>query len=279
MRVDGGGHRSGPSPRTPAPSPREGLPLRLDIVLPAHDEADRIGPVLSAYRRGIPDADVRFLVAMDGCTDDTAAVVASHAHQDDRVVALPFPRMGKGGVLAEAFRLADAELVGFVDADGATPPSEFLRLVDATAGADGAIASRRHHAAILPGARPAGRRVASAGFATVVRGLFHLPYADTQCGAKVFRRAALDRALPHLASQGFLFDVDLLYVMARQGFHVVEVPTVWTDRAGSKLALRRDARRMGLAAVALWLQRLATPVPGADEPADAPTRENSRAAA
>lgn len=235
--------------------------MRLDIVLPAHDEADRIGPVLTAYREVVDSPDARFLVAMDGCTDGTAEVVAAHRRADPRVHALDFPRMGKGGVLAEAFRHATADVVGFVDADGATPPSEFLRLVDAARDADGAIASRRHHAAVLPGPRPAGRRAASASFATMVRGLFHLPYTDTQCGAKVFRREALDRSLPLLSSRGFLFDVDLLHVMARLGFDVVEVPTVWIDRAGSKLALRRDARRMGLAALALWLQRIATPVP------------------
>lgn len=240
--------------------------MHLDIVLPAHDEADRIGPVLTAYREAIPHPDVRFLVAMDGCTDGTAAVVAAHRRQDPRVVALPFPRMGKGGVLAEAFRRATADLVGFVDADGATPPAEFLRLVEACQRADGAIATRRHHAAVLPGARAAGRRLASAGFATMVKGLFHLPYSDTQCGAKVFQRRAMDQALPHLSSRGFLFDVDLLHVMALHGHRVVEVPTVWTDRSGSKLALGRDARRMALAALALWLQRVATPVPVASSP-------------
>lgn len=254
--------------------------MRLDIVMPAHDEADRIGPVLTAYRSGIPDPDVRFLVAMDGCTDGTADVVAAHRELDPRVVPLAFPRLGKGGVLAEAFRWADGELVGFVDADGATSPGEFVRLAAAAHAADGAIASRRHHASVLPGVRPAGRRLASAGFATMVRGLFHLPYADTQCGAKVFRRDALDQALPHLSSHGFLFDVDLLHVMAQLGHDVVEVPTVWTDRAGSKLALGRDARRMGLAAVALWLQRVATPVPTPVTPVPATsTPEVTRAAA
>lgn len=235
--------------------------MLLDIILPAHDEAQRIGPVLDAYRRGIADPDARFLVAMDGCTDATAEVVATHRAADPRVVPLTFPRLGKGGVLAEGFRRSGADVIGFVDADGATPPAEFLRLVAATRDADGAIASRRHHAAVTPGPRPVGRRAASAGFAVVVRLLFRLPYTDTQCGAKVFRREALAAALPHLSSQGFLFDVDILHVLDRLGFRVVEVPTVWTDRAGSKLSLGRDARRMGLAAVALWLQRLATPLP------------------
>lgn len=255
--------------------------MRLDIVMPAHDEEDRIGPVLEAYRRAIADPDTRFLVAMDGCSDATPDIVDAQRRVDPRVVPLAFPRMGKGGVLAEAFRRADGDLVGFVDADGATPPSEFVALARAAASADGAIASRRHPAAVLPGARPAGRRVASAGFATMIRGLFHLPFADTQCGAKVFRRDALDRALPHLSSRGFLFDVDLLHVMDQLGFEVVEVPTVWTDRAGSKLALAKDARRMGLAAVALWLQRVATPVPSTapDVVVGTPTPEDTRVAA
>lgn len=253
--------------------------MRLDIVMPAYNEADRIGPTLAAYRRRYGSPGTRFLVALDGCTDATAEVVHAQHQDDPRVQLFEYPKLGKGGALAETFRRTDAELVGFVDADGATPPAEFQRLVDAAGHRDGAIASRRHHASILPAPRPLSRRVASAGFASLVQGLFRLPYADTQCGAKVFRRHVVERVVPLLSSRGFLFDVDLLYVASRLGFDIVEVPTVWIERDGSKLMLSTEARRMGLAAMALWLGRLATPVPTAgQQPVVATSEEVARAA-
>jgi len=114
-------------------------------VLPAHDEEQRIDRTLRLYRSALTDPDIRFWVACDGCRDATADIVARHAEADPRVGWIEFPKLGKGGVLAESFRAAadtDADLIGFVDADRATPTAELLRLAElVTAGADGAIAS------------------------------------------------------------------------------------------------------------------------------------------
>ena len=74
------------------------------------------------------------------------------------------------------------------------------------------------------------------GFAWGVRRLFHLPYADTQCGAKVIHRRVVERVVPLMSSRDFLFDVDLLVVADRLGFDVVEVPTVWIDQQGRSSA-------------------------------------------
>lgn len=237
--------------------------MRLDIVIPAHNEQHRIGPTLDAYRARCPEPETRLVVALDRCTDDTAAVVGAHAAHDSRVGVVPFPKLGKGGVLMETLRRSDAELVGFVDADGATPPSEFRRLVDVAAAPtrDGAIASRRHPASVLPGERGLARRITSAGFAFGARRLFGLPFRDTQCGAKVLRRRVVDACLPYMSSRDFLFDVDLLFVATRLGFDVEEVPTVWIDRDGSKLHAGRDSRRMAASAMRLWLHHRVMPVP------------------
>jgi glycosyltransferase involved in cell wall biosynthesis len=139
--------------------------LRLDIVIPAHNEQDRIDRTLRAYRTACPQPRVSFLVALDACTDGTAEIVRRHARADGRVRCLEYPKLGKGGVIAETFRRSDADLVGFVDADGATPPRELLRLADAARRTDCAIASRRHPAALLPARRPLAREITSAGFA------------------------------------------------------------------------------------------------------------------
>jgi glycosyltransferase involved in cell wall biosynthesis len=234
--------------------------VRIDILIPAYNEERRINRTLDVYRSACPGPDIRFLVALDGSSDGTAEMVARHQMVDARVRMFDYPKLGKGGVLMETFRRTDAEFVAFVDADCATPPAELLRLLDAAREADGAIASRRHPTAVLPSRRSWPRRIASAGFAFGVRALFRLPYSDTQCGAKVLRREAVERCLPFLSSRDFLFDVDLLIVARRLGFRVVEVPTIWIDQDGSKLKTSSDARRMAASALRLWLHHRVLPV-------------------
>jgi glycosyltransferase involved in cell wall biosynthesis len=229
--------------------------LRLDIVIPAHNEQDRIDRTLRAYRAACPQPGVNFIVALDACTDATAEIVRGHARADRRVRCIEYPKLGKGGVIAETFERSEAELVGFVDADGATPPRELLRLADAARRTDGAIASRRHPASLLPARRPLSREITSAGFAGSVRMRMRLPYRDTQCGAKVLRRHVVRDVLPRLAARDLLFDVDLLAAAREGGWRVVEVPTVWVDQAGSRVSAVSDSGRMGASLVRLWLRR------------------------
>ena len=229
--------------------------MRLDIVMPAHNEQARIDRTLRAYRDACPPAGVRFVVALDSCTDRTPEIVRAHAREDERVRVIEYPKLGKGGVIAETFGRSDAELVGFVDADCATPPRELLRLARAARHVDGAIASRRHPAALLPARRPLAREITSAGFASSVRVLMGLPYRDTQCGAKVLRRHVVRDVLPRLAARDLLFDVDLLAAARERGWRVVEVPTVWIDQEGSRVSAVADSRRMGASLLRLWLRR------------------------
>lgn len=242
--------------------------MHLDIVFPAHNEEQRIGRTLTRYCRAVPDHDTRFLVALDGCSDRTAEVVRHHQRRDARVGLLDLPKLGKGGALAEALRSSDARLVGFVDADGATPPSELVRLARLVddGSTDVAIASRRLPGSVTPAPRSLGRRVSSAGFAGAVRRLFQLPHQDTQCGAKVLHQAAAERITPLLSSRDFLFDVDLLLTARDLDLRVDEVPTVWVDQAGSKVDVVRDARRMATSALRLWFHHRVLPV----EPTPAP---------
>ena len=235
--------------------------MSIDIVIPAHNEEHRIGMTLDTYRSRCVGDDARFLVALDQCTDRTSEIVAEHARADDRVEVIEYPKLGKGGVIMETFRRCEADFVGFVDADCATPPNELLRLLDATRAVDGAIASRWHPAAVLPRRRDLSRRVASAGFAALTKLLFQLPYADTQCGAKVLRREVVQGCLPFLSARDLLFDVDLLVVARTLGFSIVEVPTVWVDQEGSRIDAGRDATRMVASSLRLWLHHRLLPVP------------------
>src|SRR3954467_3883532 len=118
--------------------------------MPAHNEEDRIDRTLRAYRAACPHDGVRIIVALDSCTDRTPEIVRAHEREDDRVRSFEYPKLGKGGVIAETFARSEAELVGFVDADGATPPREMLRLADAARRRGGALAHPRPTAATPP---------------------------------------------------------------------------------------------------------------------------------
>jgi len=234
--------------------------------------------MLSAFRSRLEDPGTRFFVALDHCTDGTAEVVGRHSRVDDRVEAICYPKLGKGGVIMETLRLCDAELVAFVDADCATPPVELIRLAEAAQHADVAIATRWHPASVLPSPRPLSRRIESRVFARVVQTVFGLPFADTQCGAKVLRRRAAQAIVPLLSSRDFLFDVDLLLTARSLGFDVVEVPTVWVDQAGSRLHAGRDGRRMALSTFRLWLHSRVLPVPAGAADLLPPARSQEPAA-
>jgi hypothetical protein len=92
-------------------------------------------------------------------------------------------------------------------------------------------------------------------FNLLVRSVFALPFSDTQCGAKIFRREAVREVLPSLEIADFSFDIDLLFKLARRGVRVAEVPTVWRDRmAGTKVRLLQTSLSMMASVVRLRLQ-------------------------
>ena len=103
----------------------------LLILIPAYNEERRIEPVLRDYAqffRKNYSGKFQLIVVLNGCTDNTLGVVQRVAAEFPAVRALEFREaIGKGGALIEGLKLAPlADLIGYTDADGATPPRAFL---------------------------------------------------------------------------------------------------------------------------------------------------------
>jgi len=162
--------------------------------------------------------------------------------------------IGKGGALIEGLKLAPlADLIGYVDADGATPPRAFLGLVKDIGDADCVIGSRWLPGAIIHQSQSSRRRFASRAFHLIVQLMFWLNIRDTQCGAKVMKREAVEKIHPYLRIADMAFDINLLVALHRAGFRILEVPTEWTDKSGSKVVLGRTSLTMFLSTVRVRL--------------------------
>ena len=147
------------------------------LLIPAYNEEERIGPVLrdyAEYFRKNYDGEFRAVVVLNGCRDNTLGVVEEVAVEYQEIEPLNFPDpIGKGGALIDGFKKAaeaQAVLTGYVDADGATPPSAFHELVKQCAAgeADCLIGSRWLPGAVLHQSQTRLRRIFSRGFHAIV---------------------------------------------------------------------------------------------------------------
>lgn len=242
---------------------------RLTIVVPAYNEAERIGPALDELfgwlRRGGParstgrssaeigDWDV--LVVDDGSEDDTVDIVESRPEARPapdgaapRLRVLRRRHAGKGATVTAGMLAADGDLVIFTDADMATPPDQIPLLTEALAQDDVALGSRvQPDGSDRRASQPTYRRALGKVYRAIAGAWVTGDVPDTQCGFKGFRRAAAQDIFGRLRTDGIVFDAEIIYLMRRLGWSYTIVPVMWDDIRGSRM---RVGLRLGLSV--LW---------------------------
>jgi len=210
--------------------------IRYSLVIPAYNEEKRIGTLFDT----ITGFDGELIVVCDG-TDTTAEVVERIAQKraDLLIRCLRFEkRLGKGGGVIAGLAAARAPLVGYVDADGSTSLDELKSLFSQLGAYDGVFGSRWVPGSHLQVRQGLLRQLESRGFNLFIRLLFGLDFRDTQCGAKVFKKSAIDAVLPLMVSRGFEFDVELLWRLTGAGYKIREVPIAWQNKGDSRVRKR-----------------------------------------
>jgi dolichyl-phosphate beta-glucosyltransferase len=222
-------------------------PPELSIVIPAFNEAERIGATLEQIdrfaRTAIPKYEI--LVVDDGSVDGTATRVRDFAQDHPRVRLLQNDRnRGKGYSVRHGALAASLAYVLFTDADNSTPIEEVRKLAPLAHPRALVIASRALAQSRLEVPQPLYRRLMGISFRFIVQTLVVPGIEDTQCGFKLFGREVVQAVLPAITTDGFAFDVELIARAQRLGFDVREVPVRWIDDRRSRVSPVRDSLRM-----------------------------------
>lgn len=234
----------------------------LTLVLPAYNEAERIGPALDElfgylHRRGaeardgapgsasLPDR-VDVLVVDDGSEDGTADLVRSRPEASiggdgaaAELTVMTVSHGGKGAAVRVGMLAAKTDYIVFSDADMATPPDMLPLLIEALADHDIALGSRiQTDGSDMRKSQPWYRRLFGKAFHVLASVWVVGPVRDTQCGFKGFSRAAAHDLFGRQKVESIVFDVELIHLARRRGYRMAVVPIRWSDRRGSRMRAR-----------------------------------------
>lgn len=237
--------------------------MKLSLIIPAHNEEKRIARTLHAYADFFitHHIDAEILVVLNACSDNTLEVVLAVQQTYPLIRFLNLKEGGKGYAIKEGFKDALSranDAIGFVDADMATSPDQFSRLIMSLDRYDGVIASRYMPGSHVYPPRPLIKRWGSKlVYEPLIWLLFGMRYYDYQCGAKLFKRNVLEKIVPELVIRQWAFDVELLYLCKKYGFRIKEIQTEWHDQADSKLRIMKSGMRM--LSTLIWLRLYHSP--------------------
>lgn len=212
----------------------------LSLVIPCYNEITRLPRTMqdvSAWldRCGI---NTEVVIVDDGSRDDTPKWAAELAAKDSRVRVVAYtPNRGKGYAVRTGMLAARGAYRLFMDADGSTPvhcADGFYRAA-AAGSADIVIGSRKEIGAQLHAMQSLPRRMASGLFGFLTRLLVVYGVKDTQCGFKLFSAAATEAVFSKATVNGAIFDIELMYLSAKNKFKVRETPVEWTHDDDSRL--------------------------------------------
>lgn len=211
-------------------------PIKLSVVLPSYNEETRVGGTLSILKDYFETQDyaAEVIVVSDGSSDHTVAVVEEQ-HPWVRVIVYEHNR-GKGYATKIGLTEAKGEFILVSDADGSTPINDVEKMwPKLESGCDIVIGSRALHESDIEIRQPLYRQSMGRIYNVILRLLGLTPFKDTQCGFKIFRKSAMDPVLARMTSDGFGADCEMLFIAAKQGLAVDEVPVRWLNSLESKV--------------------------------------------
>jgi dolichol-phosphate mannosyltransferase len=206
------------------------------VVIPTYNEQENIGRLIPAI---LAHPRVQILVVDDNSPDGTGALVALHARASERVTLLARAgKLGFGSACIDGFRHAlagDAQFLFQMDADFSHDPRYLSELLAAAGQSYDLVLGSRYVAGGGTVDWGLARQLLSRGGNLYARLLLDLPINDATGGFRCYRRSTLETIdLASIRSNGYAFQIEMLYRALRQGAHIGEVPILFPDRRVGK---------------------------------------------
>jgi len=215
--------------------------IEVTLILPAYNEAGRIEETVKGAISYFNERNISYeiIVSADG-DDGTREIVDGMSKNNPSLKAIGnVDRRGKGYGIRNAMGMAKGKIIGFADADDKTPITEFDNFYPLLkAGWDLVIGSRGQKESRIERKQPWYRQVGSKGFGDFMRlstGLWDI--SDTQCGFKFFRAEVGRELFGRQKIDGYMFDVEILYLAKKIGYSINQVPVRWRDDGDTRLNL------------------------------------------
>ena len=206
----------------------------ITILIPCYNEEHGVGAVISAFKsdslkkRGF---DVKLVVIDNNSKDKTAEVAKAHGAE-----VIFEKKKGKGNAIRSGFANIsnDTDYVVMIDGDHTYRPKEVLRLIEPLeSGFSTVVLGSRLYGNKSEGSMKGFNMLGNHLFTFLVRSLYRVPVTDVLTGYYAWKNSAIANLLPHLKSEGFTIEIEMITKMAKLGEQICSVPISYDKRAGS----------------------------------------------
>lgn len=228
--------------------PETSILPELSIIIPAYNEESRLPPTLIDIIDYFDAKNIIYevIVVDDGSQDKTSQFVNKVSRICPQVKLIILPKnYGKGHAVKTGMLNANGKMMLFVDADGATPISEYDKLEQAiNENYDVVIGSRAIYSEETSVKTIFLRKIMGRTFNFFVKNILLSGFADTQCGFKLFTNPVAKFLFSRQISNQFSFDIEILYIAKKANLKISEIPINWNNISGSKVNLITDSIKM-----------------------------------
>ena len=215
--------------------------MKLAVVIPTYNEKETIQSLIEKLFSEIkPIVDELHVVIIDDSSPDgTANIVTDLSDKFQKISLIQRPtKLGLGAAYKDGFNHVlekiDSDLIVQMDADHSHSPSEIVTMLQEIEGYDFVVASRHMPNSSIVG-WGVGRQMTHSFAGIIARISARIDIKDSTSGFRMFKRETLQSIeFDKIESDGFAFQIEMLYQLKQKGFCGLEMPTIFVNRKSGK---------------------------------------------